>query len=438
MFKSLDNKELYDNTQVSFVFEFFSPMNRREAASKISKTLGKNVKWFSDITSTFEADYSTFKLAPVYSNGYKEMQFSTGFMPYNEAIHMFLKTMNIIDSIGFTTNRCRVKTSIKLNESELGLSNEMDKLNKFKYLLGLNEKQLFEWWPQSETDQRLVYQNHKQYIRPRQMYNIILNESFIERMDPANFIFPQSDFFANDFRDLGKGILTFNYISGKDYTKKKKESVNTINAVIEHTYETLTNNRTYNNQEKIKIGNIVSEFKSALNSTRSYDKFKTAYPEIKLYVDLKSDHRLIEANYPKMRDKIFELVISGGLDEASLNYDTMRHRFQVKDANIKRAILVENVEFFDCTLEGDLSKCLFRNCIIKNSKLTECEIFTNNLIKFSKLIECEYSGDLNEVSSSYLDNSENKVINAELRECLVNRGRMSPGSQIDKTTKIIN
>jgi hypothetical protein len=438
MFKSLDNKKIYDNTQISFVFEFFSPMNRREAASKISKALGKNVKWFSDISATFEANYSTFKLAPVYSNGYKEMQFSTGFLPYHEAVHMFLKTMNVIDSIGFTTNRCRVKTSIRLNESELDLSNKMDKLNRFKYLLSLNEKQLFEWWPQSETDQKLVYQNHKQYIRPRQMYSVVLNESFLERMDQNNFIFPQSDFFANDFSELGNGVLSFNYISGKDYTKKKKESINTINAIIEHTYETLANNRTYTNQERIKIGSIVSEFKKAVDSTRTYEKFKSNYPEIQLYIDLKSDSRIIEANYQKIRDKIFELIVSGGIEEASLNYDTIRHRFQVKDANLKRAILIENVEFFDCTLEGELSKCLFRNCIIKNSNLTECEIFSSNLIKFSKLIDCEYSGDLNEVSSSYLDNSENKVINAELRECLVNRGRMSPGSQIDKTTKIIN
>lgn len=438
MFKSLDSKKIYDNTQISFVFEFFSPMNRREAASKISKTLGKKVKWFSDIKATFEADYSTFKLAPVYSNGYKEMQFSTGFMPYNEAIHMFLKTMNIIDSIGFTTDRCRVNTNIKLDEAGLGLSVKLDKLNKFKYLLSLDEKTLFEWWPQSETEQRLIYQNHKQYIRPRHMYNVVLNESFIQRMNQNDFIFPQSDFFANNFSELGRGVLSINYISGKDYTKKKKESVNTINAIIEHTYETLLNNSNYTNQEQIKIGDIVHEFRHSLESTRSYDKFKAAYPEIDLYVDLKDDSRIVEANYSKMRDKIFELVVSGGLDEAVLNYDTNRHRFQVKDATVKRAILVENVEFFDCTLEGEMQKCLFRNCIIKNSNLKECEIFASNLIKFSKLIECEYSGDLNEISSSYLDNSEGKAINAELRECLVNRGRMTPGSQIDKSTKIIN
>jgi hypothetical protein len=69
--------------------------------------------------------------------------------------------------------------------------------------------------------------------------------------------------------------------------------------------------------------------------------------------------------------------------------------------------------------------------------LVECELYSSNTIKFSKLIECEYSGDINEISASYLDNSDLKLINADLKECLVNRGRLSAASQIDKTTKII-
>jgi hypothetical protein len=351
---------------------------------------------------------------------------------------MFLKTMNIIESIGFTTDRCRVKTNIRLNEAELGLTVKMDKLNKFKYLLSLDEKQLFEWWPQSETDQKLVYQNHKQYIRPRQMYNVVLNESFLQKMDPNNFVFPQSDFFANDFSELGRGVLTINYISGKDYTKKKKEAIGAINLVIEHLYQTLLTNNTYNNQERLKIGGVVTDFKTALAETKTFENFKKAYPEIQLYVDLGADPRIIESNYPRMRDQLFELVAGGGVTEGLVNFDTHRHKFQIKEATVKRSIIAEGFEFYNCEVEGDLHKCLLNNCTIKNSKLVECELYSSNAIKFSKLIECEYSGDINEISASYLDNSDLKLINADLKECLVNRGRLSAASQIDKTTKIIS
>ena len=115
MFKSISNKEIYDNSSLSFVFEFFTPLNKREAAAKFARALGKHVKWFMDIEKGNEPTYESFTVAPRYSNGYKEITLSTGFLPYQEAVHMFLKTMNVIESIGYTTDRCSVKTRIRID-----------------------------------------------------------------------------------------------------------------------------------------------------------------------------------------------------------------------------------------------------------------------------------------------------------------------------------
>jgi hypothetical protein len=52
-------------------------------------------------------------------------------------------------------------------------------------------------------------------------------------------------------------------------------------------------------------------------------------------------------------------------------------------------------------------------------------------------LDCDYIGGANEVISSYLDNPDNKMINAELKECLINRGKLSLRSEIDSSTKII-
>ena len=437
MFKSISSKEIYDNSSLSFVFEFFTPLNKREAAAKFARALGKNVKWFSDVESTFEPTYESFKIAPIYSNGYKEISLSTGFLPYQEAVHMFLKTMNLIDTVGHTTNRCSVKTRIRINESELNLPVKLDKLNKFKYLLGINEEELFKLWPVQENENRKIYQNHLNFIQPRDLYNTVVTESFIERMDPIEFKFPESDFFANDFSELGEGKLVINYIGGKDYTKKKKEAVTAINLVIEHLYETLAHNYQYTPEEKKRISRIAEEFKNSIDGTRNYFNFKMLYPNISLYVDLRDDSRLIEANYGIIRDKIFKLIVGGGITEAVINYDTRRKALQVKDTVLKKSILIEGIEFYQCQIEADAKTCLFEGCTIKHSKLVECSIFSNNFIKNSKIIECDYLGGLNEISSSYLDNSNKKMINAELKECLVNRGKFTINSSIDKNTKII-
>jgi hypothetical protein len=438
MFKSLDKKNVYDNTQVSFCFEFFSPMRKMDAAAKIARALGKKVKWFSEVKNDFNATNETFKLAPTYSNGYKEMQLSTGLMPYQEAIHMYLKASNIIEAIGFTTDRCRVRTTIKLNENALQLPTSLTKLNKLKYLISLDEKKLFELWPQPENENKLIYQNHFQYVQPKRLYDMILTESIVERGDSIELAFPESDFFATDFSQLANGKLVVNYISGKDYTRKKKEAVEALNIIIEHAYSTLLENYSYSNQEKIRISEMVKDFRTAIDSTRTLLGFKSAFPEIDLYVDLNQAKHLLESVYPQIREKLFRLIIGGGITEATVNYDTRRARLQIKDATLNRSILLEGVEFFGCTIEGDIKNCLFENCIIRNSKLEGCSIFSNNSVKFSKLIDCDYLGESNEISSSFLDNPDAKTINANLTECLVNRGKFTLNSEIDSSTKIIN
>lgn len=437
MFKSLDKKDIYDNSSIGFCFEFFSPMRKMDAAAKISRALGKKVKWFNSINPKFEATNETFSLAPTYSNGYKEMRLSTGLLPYQEGLHMFLKISNVIEAIGFTTDRCRVKTTIKINETALGLPVRMDKLNRVKYLLGLNEKKLFELWPQPENDMRLVYQNQIDYIRPKRLYETILSTNVVKRANLMDLSLPESDFFGNDFSEIGRGKLVINYIGGKEYTKKKKEAVEAINLVIDHVYETLKNNYEYTNQEDIRISSIVNEVKSGIDSTRNPMTFKSSYPNIGLYVDLRSDKYSVEAGYPQIREKVYQLVVGGGISEGHINYDTHRGTIQVKGAKLKRSIVLEGVEFFDCEIEGDVKGCLFDRCIIRNSKLSECTIHYGNLIKFSKMMDCDYIGESNEIISSFLDNSINKPINGDLKECLINRGKLSLSCKVDDSTKII-
>ncbi len=438
MFKSISNKKIYDNSQLSFVFEFFTPLNKREAAAKFARALGRRVKWFTSSNESFEPTFETFKISPIYSNGYKEISLSTGFMPYQEAIHMFLKVMNVIESVGYTTERCSVKTRIKLDESSLELPAKVHGLNKFKYLLGLDEKKIFEWWTPQENDTHKVYQNHIQFIQPRDIYNTIVTENYVERMDPVNFTFPESEFFANDFSELDRGNLVIKYIGGKHYTKKKKESVETINFVIEHLYNTLLNNYSYSIDEKSRISKIVNEFRESVHSTKNYLNLKSKYPEIYLNVDLKEDKFRIDSNYQIIREKIFRLIVSGGVFEAIINYDTHRKAIQIKDAKIARSILIEGVEFYNCEIEADAKNCLFNNCTINNSKISESTIYSNNFIKNSKLINCDYLAGGNEIKASYLDNSSDKMINASLKECLVNNGRFSIDSEIDSNTNIIN
>jgi hypothetical protein len=256
-------------------------------------------------------------------------------------------------------------------------------------------------------------------------------------MSPVEFNFPTSDFFANDFSELGHGNLIVKYIGGKDYTKKRKESVNTINLIIEHLYNTLSNNWKYSDTEKRKISKIVESYRGAILNTKNYLNFKSKYENIDLYVDLNNNKFLIDSHYTKIREKIFKLIVGGEITEAIINYDTERGAIQIKNAKINKSILIENIEFYSCIIEADAKNCLFNNCDIVNSKICESTIHSNNIIKNSKVIDCLYSGGITEIKSSFIDNGNRKIINANLSECLVYSGIFSAQSTIDKNTKII-
>ena len=437
MFKSLADKEIYDASSLAFVFEFYTPLDKRKTAGKFSRALGKRVKWFKKPDASFEPTFETFKIAPIYSHGYKEISLSTGFMPYHEAVHMFLKVFNLIEAIGYTTDRCKVSTKIKLDSDALELSASLHELNKFKYLLGIDESRILKMWPSDLKENSAVAQNQLRFIQPRDLYNTVVTNRLVERMSPNEFSFPESEFFANDFSEIGRDNLVISYIRGKDYVKRKKESIETINYVIEHLYNTLKDNYSYSIEEKRKIERIVEEYKTAVNSTRTYLGFKSRFPEIELYVDLRGDQFLIESNYPIIREKIFKLIVGGGISEAIINYDTNRKALQIKNAKVSRSILAESIEFYDCELEIDAKNCLFDGCMINRSKLAESTVFSNNSIKNSKILDCNYLGKGNSIKASFLDNSEDKLINADLSECLVYNGRFSIDSTIDKNTTII-
>lgn len=436
MFKSLDRKKIYEGSNLAYSFEFYSPIRKRDLASKFAKVLGKKVKWFSEVTEGLDASPDSFILSPIHSSNSKCFELKTGFMPYQDAIHTFLKVFNLIEHLGYTDDRNRVEVKINLNSKELDLPYSIDKLNQFKYLLELDEKSLLELW-NVENEKQLVYSEQLKFIQPKTPYYTRITSSVVEKMDPTLFNFPKSEFFSHDFSNLGKGYVSVKYIGGKDYQKKKNESVNSINLIIERVYDTLIKNYEYSDSEKQKIKELVESYSDSIESTKSYYNLKSTYPNINVYVDLSNSNYLIESNYERFREKLFQIIVLGGVTEGVINFDTNRKKFQVKGAHIQRGILVEDFEFFECNIMADAKNCLFENCTIRNSKLEECYILSNNFIKSSKIIECSYTGKNNEISSSFIDNSESKMISAELRSCLVKNGVFSLDSRIDESTKIL-
>ena len=101
---------------------------------------------------TTEAELDIFKLSNKYSHSSKTFIFETGSLPYHDGMRLMLQTMNIIDYFGYTDDRCELEVGISINERKLNLPAGISKLNKFKYLIGLEEDKILDSWNTNKTE----------------------------------------------------------------------------------------------------------------------------------------------------------------------------------------------------------------------------------------------------------------------------------------------
>lgn len=438
MYTDLDKSKIYEGSNIAISLEFNSPVRRRDMASKLSKNLGKKVKWFKGVDESFKPSGETFKLSNRYSETSKMFVFETGFMQYQDAIHTMLKAMNIIDHFGYTDDRCEAKVKINIDPNVFESKTHISKLNRFKYLIGLNEEDILKEWNTNSNERFKLNENQYLHIHAKNPYYTVISSSLLERVDPYAFSFPHSDFFGHDFSNIGEGYITINYIGGKNYINKKNEAVSTINTVINRLYETLDSNYTYSVDEKRKIEKMVSNYRKTVESTKTYTSLKSNYPDINIYFDLKTTPYLLESNYVNFREKIFELLVFGGMTEGDINWDNDRKIIQVKDANIDKNIVIENFEFYNCVIEADAKNCLFNSCTIKNSKLQNCDIASSNYIKKSKVFECKYHDTNNKTVASHISSNPKDMISGEIKNCIVSKGNLHINSEVDTDTIFVN
>ena len=439
MYKDLTKKPIFDNLNIGFEFEFFSPIGRKELSEKLEKTLNKKVIWTDDYHSDLPVSQNEFKLEPDFSGGFKMNELITGVMPYNEAVHIMYKVMNFIDEHGFTTERTGFHINISMNEFDMGLSEKLGSLNIFKYILNLNEAKIFEMWPSAKSRIQKIYKSPISNVYPKNRFLAETSIAYAKPGNPTDFSYPQSKYFGINFQKLAKGYLEVRYAGGAEYQLRRADATNLINYIAESLYDTLKNNSSYSVEETKKVSDILKKQKETITAIKEYASFKRSFPEIQLYIDLKNDPRILEANYLNIREKLFDLITYGKMEKGSVNYDTGTKRVQVKDSIIKEGFGLSQLDFIGCTIEAELTDCMIFNSKIRSSHLTECRIITENDIRYCHLDDCLFErGGSNRIDLSYIKSSPDCVIYANLNECIVRSGTIALESEVDSKTEILS
>jgi hypothetical protein len=436
MYNDLSKSHIFENVKLGFEFEFFSPIDRAQLAKIFEESLGRSVLPSNQYKSSIQVTESQFKLEADFSGGFKMHELVTAPLPYSEAVNVLFRAMNIIAENGFTTDRCGLHINLSIDEKLAGLNTPIENLNTLKFILNLDESLIYGLWPNALNKTQKPYKGSVNFIYPKNKF--IAETSLSYKPDPTQFKIPQSKYFGLNFSKLVEGYLEIRYAGGKDYQAKKSEAVQLINYLTELVHETLSKNSEYSLNEKQQIAKILEKQKAILLSLKSPQSFRTAHPNINLFVDLHADMQIIEANFANLKDQLFDLIAFGNVKSGVVNYDTQTRRIQLKDSKIKEGFGIEGLDLFNCIIEGEVSNSMLYGCKVKSSLIKDSLIYTNNEIRHSLLKGCSFQRDgVNLIAGSYLDIKPEHPIFAELRECIVRSGTLSYNSIADSKTEFI-
>ena len=415
------------SSKVGFEFEFFANEDIQEAKTSIANTLNKKIRIEDKAHSDFTPTDEVFKLEPDNSGGTGMIELVTGPLPFVEAKIIMAKTLKWIQENGSTNDRCSIHINLAFDGKKLGTATNMSKLDIGKFVLNFDEDKVYEAFPDRKDS---VYAKSIKFIIPLSG----MTQSSPGKSMWQNYMFVNEKYYGINFTKIPKGYIEFRYLGGKDYERK----YSTILSMTEHfllsLYETLTN-PTYSKDDMKKLDAVLEKHQDVIQSYKTYQKFKEKFPNIRLMIDLKTADQIVEMYYPKIRDRIFNLLTKADLKEGLINYDSDTGRIQIKDAELKRCFEINDVDIVDCVIKGNIKGCDIFSSELLDSSIFECNLFGGTECKGCKIEESYVSRNVT-VDNCYVFGKRG-VFSGDMEGGIFRKGRATKFARFSDTTEVI-
>jgi len=422
-----DKRQLLSSALLGFEFEFFSEMVRGRITESLSKLLGKKIILTNKYHSKIPVSSEVFKLEPDYSGGGKMNELVTGPLPYAEAIPVLIKVLKWIDENGWTTDKCAFQFSLSFDKFDRSIK-RMEELDRLQFILGIDEGLIYSKFGNRKNN---VYSRSIKKVVPRNRFSILENVSHI---DPKLFRIPDEKYYGANFTKVPKGYIEIRYLGGKDYQKKITAIRDVIDYVVLYTYDILSGRRTYTKTDLENLKIMMKEYSKVVRSFSDPEAFFMNFPDFHLLVDLKGYLENIKTYFPYIREKVFDIIVEGNVKNGFFNYDTTNGRFQLKDAKIKSATYLDNLDLINCKVRSSkLDNCRIFSCDIRNSEIYSSEVLNGNKISKSKIKDT--SADFgNKLIECYIDSPE-KMIDCEITGGVLRKGDIGRNAEVSKETE---
>lgn len=422
-----DKYQALSSSVLGFEFEFFSEMVRGRIVESLSKMLGKKVVLSDKYHSKIPVSANSFKLEPDYSGGSKMNELITGPMPYGEAIPVLIKVLKWIESNGWTTDRCAFQFSISFDPHNRKLE-KMERLDRMKFILGIDEGIVYSSFGNRTNN---VYAKSLKKIVPVNKFSILEN---ITTIDPKLFKLPGEKYYGANFTKLQDGYVEIRYLGGKDYQKKINPILEVTDYVTLLLHDILSGKKVYEKEDVQKLQEMMRQHTKVVRSFSNPDSFFMNYPDFHVLVDLKGYEENIKTYWSHVREKIFDLIVEGGIHACFFNYDTSIGRFQIKDAKSKNGLILKDVDIFDSVVKnGKLENCNLYGTQVKNSELYDCKLVFGN-----KLFDSKFQNSIadygNLLENCYIDCPQ-QMVDCEVKGGVLRKADLGRNSLISEQTE---
>jgi len=422
---------MYSNEQLNAIyaskigleFEFFANEGLDEVKRSLSQSLNKQIRVEEKAHSEFTPTDEIFKLEPDNSGGSGMIELVTGPLPFVESKLIIAKTLKWIRENGSTNERCSIHINIAFDGKKLGTPTNISNLDIGKFVLNFDENAVYEAFPDRRDS---VYAKSIKFIVPLSG----MTQPSPERISWKNYMFVSEKYYGVNFNKLSKNYIEFRYLGGADYEKKYNTIMNMTEHFVLSLYESLID-PVYNTEDLKKLDVILEKHKGIVESYKAYKIFQRNFPKVKLMVDLQTYDQIVETYYPKMREKIFELLTKAGLKEGLINYDSDTGKMQLKNAKLMKCFEIKGIDIVDCKIQGNIIGCDIFSTELINSSMMECNLFGATDAIDSK-IEDSYVSKNVAVKDSYVF-GERGVFSGDMEGGIFRKGRATKLAKFENT-----
>jgi hypothetical protein len=436
--KNYTQTEVLESARIGLEFEFFSSMDIEKTARSIAKFTKKRVVipmsmstlnepkplYHSPVNPTADI----FKLEPDYSGGKNMFELVTGPASYKDARNVIIKMFEWIESNGYTTDRCSIHVNLSIDGNKVVTKSTIQDMSIAKFILSFDEEKVYKVFP---TREKAMYARSIKKIRPNR---ILFYLPTLEEFNRSTLSLPADEkYYGVNFLKTAKSYLEYRYIGGAKYEKMKKPILDLIDYFILHLHDVLNFER-FTDNEKIKFRKMLELDKEIYTGFTRYSEFMKKFPDIKVSLDMNDDPQVLEAIWPNLREKLYEIIVTGQMKKGAFNYDSEVGRFQLKDTTLRECTLSE-VEFVNCKVEGIINRSWFYNCEVTNSRIEECELIRGNTVKLTKVTACKLP-ITNVCEECYIDNKR-MIINCEVIDGVIRSGEIGKLAKLSKGVKVV-